>query len=367
MEIWLGFLFLFLGAACGGSFGLPSKFARKDTPWEVLWGPFFFFVTVLLPVVLGPVLVKDFFGVYSAVEPSKLLPVLIFGFLWGLGSMTLGLSFAFIGLSLAYALNYGAQIITGSLLPMAIFNPKDIATEHGAVILAGVAVCVVGVVLAARAAMLKEASTRQAGGAPDAAAAAKPRMLIGVLIGVVSGILCACWAVASGYAGPVGAAAAAAGNAGVAVGWAVTCLILWGGILSACGYCAYKLTVNKTWGHLCRPGIGLTLLLALAMAVLHDAAVLFFALGWGRLGDLGVPVGYPAFMSFAIIIGNLHGFRTGEWKGASKRSVQWIVAAIVVLILGVVVLAQGNALAEAARKRAAAGAAAATPTAKEAR
>ncbi len=48
MGIWLGFLFLFLGAACGGSFGLPSKFARKDTPWEVLWGPFFFFVTILL-------------------------------------------------------------------------------------------------------------------------------------------------------------------------------------------------------------------------------------------------------------------------------------------------------------------------------
>jgi hypothetical protein len=71
-----------------------------------------------------------------------------------------------------------------------------------------------------------------------------------------------------------------------------------------------------------------------------------------RLGDLGVPVGYPAFMAFAIIIGNLHGFRTGEWKGASKKSVQWIVAAIAVLILGVVVLAQGNAMAERAKKQA---------------
>jgi len=349
MDLWLGFLFLLVGAACGGSFGLPSKYAKEDTPWEVLWGPFFFFVTVLLPVVVGPVLVKDFSGVYSAVPFAKLLPVLIFGFLWGLGSMTLGLSFAFIGLSLAYALNYGAQIITGSLVPLAIFHPGDIPTPHGGVILAGVAICVIGVIVAGRAAMLKEGSQKKQ--EEEAADTQKPRMLIGVIIGIVSGILCACWAIASSYAGPVDAAARAAGNSDVAAGWTFTCLILWGGVLSACGYCVYKLTVNKTWGHLAKPGIGLTLLLALAMAILHDAAVLFFALGWGRLGSLGVPVGYPAFMSFAIIVGNIHGFRTGEWKGASRKSIQWIVAGIVVLILGVVVLAQGNNMAQKAKNK----------------
>ena len=350
MDLWLGFLFLLLGAACGGSFGLPSKFVKKDTPWEVLWGPFFFFVTVLLPVVLGPVLVTDFFGVYASVPFSKLLPVLIFGFLWGLGSMTLGLSFSFIGLSLAYALNYGAQIITGSVLPMAIFGPEEILTAHGALILTGVAVCVVGVVQAGIAATLKGSSLKQEEGPQDAAAAKRPKMLIGVLVAVASGILCACWAVASGYAAPVAEAAKAYGNSPVAVGWAITCLILWGGVLSACGYCAYKLTVNKTWGHLRKPGVGLTLLLALAMAILHDAAVLFFALGWVRLGSLGVPIGYPAFMSFAIIIGNLHGFRTGEWKGASRDSIRWIIFAIIVLILGVVVLGQANAIAEKAKE-----------------
>ncbi|HUT36276.1 MAG TPA: L-rhamnose/proton symporter RhaT [Planctomycetota bacterium] len=358
MEIWLGFLFLFLGAACGGSFGLPSKFVRKDTPWEVLWGPFFFFVTILLPVVVGPVLVEDFFGVYASVEPAKLAPILIFGFLWGLGSMTLGLSFAFIGLSLAYALNYGAQIITGSLLPMGIFSPEQILTAHGALVLTGVCVCVVGVVQAGLAATLKEGSLKREDAPLDAAAAKKPRMLMGVLVAIASGILCACWAVASGYAEPVAAAAKAYGNPPVAVAWAVTCLILWGGVLSACGYCAYKLTKNRTWGHLAKPGIGLTLALALAMALLHDAAVFFFALGWVRLGDLGVPVGYPAFMSFAIIVGNFHGFRTGEWKGAGRDSVRWIVSAIVILILGVVVLGQANAMAERAKKNAVAEAAA---------
>ena len=112
--LFIGFMYLLLGAVCGGSFGLPSKYVRKDTPWENLWGPFFLFVTVAMPFALGPLLVKDFFAIYGHVGLAGLLLPLCFGFLWGAGSMTLGMSFAFIGLSLAYSLNYGAQIIFGA-------------------------------------------------------------------------------------------------------------------------------------------------------------------------------------------------------------------------------------------------------------
>ena len=86
------------------------------------------------------------------------------------------------------------------------------------------------------------------------------------------------------------------------------------------------------------------LLIALLMALLHNGAIYLFNLGFPRLGRLGVSVGYAAFMLFAIIVGNLHGFRTGEWKGAGRQSIRWIVAAIAILILGVCVLAKGNAM-----------------------
>jgi glucose uptake protein GlcU len=351
-EMWLGLLCLLLGAICGGSFGLPSKFAKKDTPWEVLWGPFFFFATVLIPILFGPVIVKGFFGVYGEVATKAIVLTLIYGFLWGLGSMTLGLSFAFIGLSLAYALNYGAQIVTGAVGGMAIFAPRDFATTHGAVILAGVAVCVLGVIVSGKAAMLKERSLKkEEDDVPAEGGAEKPKMLIGVIIGIVSGILCACYGIAYNFGKPVEAAAMKAGNPGWAAAWAVMALIVWGGILSACGYCAFKLTKNKTWGHLTKPGIGLTLCLAFAMACLHDGAILLFGLGAGKLGALGGSVGYAVFMSFAIIVGNVHGFRTGEWKGASKQSVQWIAAGLAVLIIGVCVLAKGNAMAQEAKKK----------------
>ena len=119
-KLLLGFLFLIIGAVCGGSFGLPSKYVKKDTPWEVLWGPFFFFVTILIPATVAPLVVNDLKGVYADAGRNTILVVAAFGLLWGLGSMTLGKAFAFIGLSLAYALNYGAQIITGSMVPISL-------------------------------------------------------------------------------------------------------------------------------------------------------------------------------------------------------------------------------------------------------
>ncbi len=345
LEVVLGLAYIVIGAACGGSFGLPSKFVKPETPWEVLWGPFFFFVTLLLPLLLTPLVVRDLGSIYGQAGMATLVPVLLFGLLWGLGSMTLGMSFALIGLSLAYALNYGAQIITGSMLPLLLFDAEQVLTLHGGVILAGVAVCLAGVAVSGRAGILKQRSLDSLATDPVGAESLpkQPKMLLGVLIGVVSGVLCACYAVASAFAGPIGAVAAET-NPPWAAATAVTAIILWGGAVSSCVYCAVQLTRNKTWGRLVGPGAGHVLLLAAIMAVLHNAAIFLFGLGWIHIGELGVSVGYPIFMSVAILVGNVHGFRSGEWKGASRESILWILTGIALLIVGVCLLAQGRAM-----------------------
>jgi hypothetical protein len=62
----------------------------------------------------------------------------------------------------------------------------------------------------------------------------------------------------------------------------------------------------------------------------------------GNPSALGVAIGYAVFMSLAIVVGNINGFLTGEWRGASGRSVRWIVTGIAILVFGVSVLAAGN-------------------------
>jgi L-rhamnose-H+ transport protein len=337
----IGILLLLLGAVCGGCFGLPSKFAGKDTPWETLWGPFFLFVTVLIPTTIFPLIAKGLFATCATVGLSALLPVLIFGFLWGLGSMALGMSFAFIGLSLAYAINYGAQIACGGVGPMMIHNRDQAGTPHGLVILVGVAICIVGVAVCGRAALLRE--TSQKAGTTSASTAGQPNMTKGLTLAMLSGALCACYSIAFSYGGQVmDVSVKQFGNEGWRAAFVVSALILWGGSLSACGACVVKLCRNRTWGSFAKPGIGRVLLVALAMALLHDGAILFFGVGASMLGALGIAVGYAVFMSFAIIIGNFNGFVTREWKGASTRSVAWLAAGILVLVVGVSALARGN-------------------------
>ncbi|MCF7956932.1 MAG: hypothetical protein K9M57_00650 [Phycisphaerae bacterium] len=338
----LGLSLLLLGAICGGSFGLPSKFVKKETPWETLWGPFFFIVAILLPTTVFPFIAEGLFETCKTAGWGVMIYPVFFGFLWGLGSMTLGMSFAFIGLSLAYAINYGAQIITGGLGGFLIHNADQVAMPHGLVIVAGVAVCLGGVVVCGRAALLKSAS--QAAGNPQTETMPTgSRLTKGLLVAFLSGILCACYGIAFGFGGDImDISHKQFGNPQWRTAFVVSALILWGGSVSACGYCLYKFSVNKTWATLSKPGMGKILLIALIMACLHDGAILLYGVGASKLGPIGAAVGYAIFMSFAIIVGNINGFLTGEWKDASKNSKNWIVAGIIVLMLGVSVLAGGN-------------------------
>jgi L-rhamnose-H+ transport protein len=257
------------------------------------------------------------------------------------------MSFAFIGLSLAYALNYGAQIATTWLVPMLTDDRRLIFTPFGYTMFGGIALCLLGVIACGKAAMLKERHLRASAVEaidPGKAAAKKPRMGIGVIVAVASGVLCACYGVAASYGGGVSQAAAAVGNSALGAAWAVMSVIVWGGAISSLAYCAGLLTRNGTWGHFRKGGAGLAVGLALVMALLHDGAIFLFGLGYGKLGAWSLPIGYPVFMCFAIIVGNFHGFRTGEWREAGQKSIRWILAGIIILIAGVCVLGLAHAI-----------------------
>ncbi|MCP3918465.1 MAG: hypothetical protein GY711_23210 [bacterium] len=345
-----GFGLLLLGAMCGGSFGLPSKFVKPDVPWETLWGPFFLLVTILIPITFFPLFADGLFATLGNAEPGILVGPIVFGFLWGLGSMTLGMSFAFIGLSLAYALNYGAQIAVGSMGPLLIHAPGELKTSHGLVTVIGVVVCIIGVAVCGRAGVLKTRSQEAAGGEAQGNAEADSRTIRkGMLIAFASGVLCACYSIAFSFSDDVMLISKNEfGNPAWRASFVVSALILWGGATSACGYCVFLLSKNKTWKSLTAPGIGRVLAIALLMACLHDGAILCFGFGASKLGDLGVGIGYAVFMSFAIIVGNVNGFLAKEWKNASNQSVWWLVAGIALLVAGVCALGKGQRMQAAA-------------------
>ena len=346
MEFAIGFALVILGGACGGSFGLPAKFAPKETAWETLWGPFLLFVTVLVPVVGGPFLANGCFEIYEKVGIVGLLLPIFCGILWGLGSILFGICFVFIGLSLVYAFNCGGQIIFGTLGPILIHQPEKLATLPGMVILLGVAVAVVGVVLSARAGVMRAKS--QNSDAQDSGTSSKnvKRAILGMFLALLSGLLAGCIAIGFSFSNEALAIAKAEpfSNQTWRATIPVTLLILMSGCLPCCLYCAYKLTVNKTWGRFATTKGLLVIFIALVMALVHDSGVVFYGMGASYLGDLGISLGYAVFMSFGIIFGNVNGFLTGEWKGASRQSVSMMFAAIFVLIAASGIMGIANAL-----------------------
>ena len=345
MEFALGFILVVLGGLCGGSFGLPAKFAPKETAWETLWGPFLLFVTILVPVIGGPFLTNGCFEIYQKIGIGGLLIPILCGFLWGVGSILFGLCFVFIGLSLVYAFNCGGQIICGTLGPLLIHHPEQLMTLPGGVILLGVLVCIVGVSLSTRAGILRTRSQNQGQDANVAAPNLK-RTLLGMFLAILSGLLAGCIAIGFSFSGNM--LALAGGEPYHNETWRatipVTVLILMSGCVPCCLYCAYKLTVNKTWGRFATPSGMTVILIALLMAVIHDSGVVLYGMGSSFLGTLGVSLGYAVFMSFGIIFGNINGFLTGEWKGADRRSIQMMIFAILVLILASCVMGLAQAL-----------------------
>jgi L-rhamnose-H+ transport protein len=56
------------------------------------------------------------------------------------------------------------------------------------------------------------------------------------------------------------------------------------------------------------------------------------------LGALGTSMGWIIFMSSMIMTANLLGFLTGEWEGASRRTILIMTFGLAILLLAIVVV-----------------------------
>ena len=59
-------------------------------------------------------------------------------------------------------------------------------------------------------------------------------------------------------------------------------------------------------------------------------------------GGSGAVVGWPVFMGATILVANLLGVISGEWKGASSRAYGWLYGGVALLILAVTLASLSN-------------------------
>jgi L-rhamnose-H+ transport protein len=337
----IGLAWILLASFFLGTFAYPEKHV-KNYKWENTWGSFFFFAMWLVPLVFGFGALKGLIGTYQQVSHSILFGVIGLGFLWGCGFCLWGIGLSRIGLSLGYAITMGTMALVGSMLPFFLGSADKVYTPGGKLIILGILICIAGVAINGIAGIKRERRENAA----NASNIQNKSMLTNVIICVLAGLFSSGCNIAFHIGGNIGKiniiSVEQYGNPVWLSGISVWILIFIGGGISSIGYSLYLLFKNKTWNGFLVEHSQRNLILTMTMAIGHFACLFFYGLGGWKLGVLGTSVGFAIFQSGSILLGNLLGFLTGEWKNAGAIEKKWVYGGLTVLIVGIVIVSVGN-------------------------
>ncbi|MBN0182204.1 DUF979 family protein, partial [Pseudomonas aeruginosa] len=106
-------------AASAACFYAPFK-KVKHWSWETMWSVGGIVSWLILPWAISATLLPDFWAYYRSFSASTLLPVFLFGAMWGIGNINYGLTMRYLGMSMGIGIAIGITLIVGTLMtPMA--------------------------------------------------------------------------------------------------------------------------------------------------------------------------------------------------------------------------------------------------------
>jgi L-rhamnose-H+ transport protein len=330
----LGFAVVIFGGLIHGSFAFPMKRIEGRWSWENIWLLYSIVGLAILPPLLALSTVPALGHIYTSTPVSTIALIALFGVGWGAGSVLFGQAISRVGMALGFAIILGITSTLGSLLPLVVLHPEDLWTSRGRTLLAGLAIAVTGIIVCAKAGVMRDRDARAAN-----STAVRGSFAAGLVISILSGILSPMLNFGFVVGEPLQAAARGMGAHSSLASNAVWAPALLGGFLVNAGYAVYLLNRNRTWSLYsgARPQpfdwIGCAI-----MGLFWFGGISIYGMGAASLGRLGPVAGWPVFMSTVIITANVLGFLSGEWRGArlSARVTEWagitfLVAAILVV------------------------------------
>ncbi|MCA1922221.1 L-rhamnose/proton symporter RhaT, partial [Buttiauxella noackiae] len=203
-AITMGIIWHLVGAASAACFYAPFKKVQSWS-WETMWAVGGVVSWIILPWLVSYILLPDFWAYYGSFNASTLLPVFLFGAMWGIGNINYGLTMRYLGMSMGIGIAIGITLIVGTLMTPIIAGKFDvlIGTPGGRMTLLGVLVALVGVAIVTRAGQLKE---RKMG-----IKAEEFNLKKGLMLAIMCGIFSAGMSFAMDAAKPMHEAAAALG------------------------------------------------------------------------------------------------------------------------------------------------------------
>ncbi len=352
MHAILGVIFHFIGGFASGSFYIPYK-KVKGWSWETYWLVGGLFSWLIVPPLAAWLTIPGFGEIIRHTDASTLGLTYFFGLLWGIGGLTYGLGVRWLGVSLGSSIILGLCMVFGALIPSLYYEffpaaGKDTVglltgTGWGRTILAGLLVCIAGIVFCGRAGFRKEKEL--------AVKTDEYRFGIGLAVAIVSGVLSACFNFGLEAGKPM---AMAANNTWMAAhpgegeflyrNNVVYIVVLWGGLTTNLIWCLWLNARNKTFGDYTNARLPLArnLLFCALAGTTWFLQFFFYGMGESRLGNGASS--WILHMAFIILVANAWGLLLKEWKGVQPSTRRLLALGIVVIILSVLIVGYGNSI-----------------------
>jgi L-rhamnose-H+ transport protein len=345
----LGLFFHALGGVAAASFYAPLKFIRR-WPWECFYLAMGFFSWLCTPWIFAAASTPDLWNVVTGAPPAALGLTFLFGLLWGVGAVTFGLSMRYLGMALGMSIALGFCALFGTLVPPIVQGELATvaSTRSGQVVLAGIALCAVGILVSGFAGMRKEREIVKEAHTGDHSGDDEFAPIKGLIVALICGLMSACFAFGLQSGAPIAARAVEVGVNPLFQNNAVLCVILAGGFITNTLWCLHLNRKNRTFKEYRSANLpqttGILALCALA-GVIWYFQFFFYGMGATKMGEYEFS-SWSLHMAFIIICGNLWGLGFREWKGVSGKTLATVWAGILILIASTAIIGWGNALGE---------------------
>lgn len=308
-----GISVLILSGICQGSFGLGYK-KYNPLSWEAFWCIYSLFcmvVSAAWTIIVEP----DVFSIIAQSNKISFILPFLCGMAWGVSTIAFSKSVLMIGMSLCFGVNMGVSSVVGTVVPF--FTQKGSPSMQSSLYLAaGVIITLIGISVITKAGLMKENG------------AARSKMMTGVLLAVVSGLCSGIMNIGFDKASAMGELAS--GNtAASAVQWFP---VLVGGMIASAACCFVLLIKNRTFGSFVSEGAVSRIVKLFLTSIVWFFALALYGISSKMIGSYGSSIGWLIFNAIALIVSNIWGLITGEWKNA-QRAKRLLFAGDIILIL----------------------------------
>jgi hypothetical protein len=243
-----------------------------------------------------------------------------------------------VGIAIGSAVISCTSSIAGTLGPLIVYHPSRLISAASLVLLVATGLIVAGIFTYGKAGARKE---REAAGtsAPQLVAGS---LRLGLTICLICGVVGTAFVYGKDSSTTLVEAAKSRGAPPLLAFYVAYAVTFNAGAVAGIIFSLYKLMKNKTGANFFSSGAFLwNLGMTAAMGLLWYSALLSYGMASEKLGRLGTSVAFALFAGGTVLFANLFGWLAGEWKGASRKTIQGFVKGMVFIVCAILLIAFG--------------------------